>query len=114
MRHIAINLIGLKGFGGGEWKVKKHGVEKRRTWRKLHLAVDADTHEVISAEVSLMNVGDSEMLPTLLNPLRRNVQAMSGDEAYDNKVCYEVLQTKDCTPLIPPRKMLDRYLSKPL
>lgn len=33
-------------FGEGEWKVKKHGSEKRRTWRKLHLAVDVDTHEI--------------------------------------------------------------------
>lgn len=42
---------------------EKHGAEKRRTWRKLHLAVDVDTHEAISAEVSLVNVGDSEVLP---------------------------------------------------
>lgn len=51
-------LAGLKVFGEGEWKVKKHGAEKRRTWRKLHLAIDVDTHEAISAEVSLVNVGE--------------------------------------------------------
>ena len=45
-------------------------VQKCRTWRKLHLAVDVDTHEAMSAEVSLVNMGDSEVLPTLLNPLR--------------------------------------------
>ncbi|MDH5934518.1 IS5 family transposase, partial [Vibrio splendidus] len=64
IRHIAIDSTGLKVFGEGEWKVEKHGAEKRRTWRKLHLAVDVDTHEAISAEVSLVNVGDSEVLPT--------------------------------------------------
>ena len=84
--------------------MKKHGAEKRRTWRKLHLAVDVDTHEVISAEVSLVNVGDSEVLPTLLNPLRRKVAAVSADGAYDTKNCYETLKNKGCTPLIPPRK----------
>jgi len=47
--------------------MRKHGKEKHRTWRKLHLAIDVGTHEVIVAEVSL----DSEVLPTLLNPLRR-------------------------------------------
>ncbi|HGS4466694.1 TPA: IS5 family transposase, partial [Vibrio metschnikovii] len=41
--HIAIDSTGLKVFGEGEWKVKKHGAEKRRTWRKLHLAIDVDT-----------------------------------------------------------------------
>ncbi len=37
--------------------MKKHGAEKRKTWRKLHLAIDMNTHEVISAEISLVNVG---------------------------------------------------------
>ncbi len=63
VRHIAIDSTGLKVSSEGEWKVKKHGAEKRRTWRKLHLAVDVDTHDVVSAEVSLVNVGDSEVLP---------------------------------------------------
>lgn len=104
IRHIAIDSTGLKVFGEGEWKVKKHGAEKRRTWRKLHLAVDVDTHEAISAEVSLVNVGDSEVLPTLLNPLRRKIDAVSADGAYDTKSCPNTLKNKGCTRLIPPRK----------
>jgi len=104
IRHIATDSNGLKVFGEGEWKVKKHGAEKRRTWRKLHLAVDMDTHETMRAEVSLVNVGDSKVLPTLLNPLRRKVAAISADGAYDTKNCYETLKNKGCTPLIPPRK----------
>ncbi|MEZ9128122.1 IS5 family transposase [Vibrio splendidus] len=104
IRHIAIDSTGLKVFGEGEWKVKKHGAEKRRTWRKLHLAVDVETHEAISAEISLVSVGDSEVMPTLLNPLRRKVDTVSADGAYDTKSCYETLQNKGSTPLIPPRK----------
>lgn len=84
--------------------MKKHSAEKLRTWRKLHLAVDVDTNEAISAEVSLVNVGDSEVLSTLLNPLRRKVAAVSADGAYDIKICYETLKNKGCTPLIPPRR----------
>jgi len=57
IRHIAIDSTGLKVFG--EWKVKKYGSEKRQTWRKLHPAVDVDSHEIISAEMTLINVGDS-------------------------------------------------------
>lgn len=59
--------------------MKKRGTEKRRTWCKLHLAVDldVDTHEVISTEVILVNVRDSEVLPKLLNPLRREVTGLS-------------------------------------
>ena len=48
--------------------MKKHGGEKRRTWRKLHLAVDVDTHEVIAAKVTRVNIGDAKVLPTLPDP----------------------------------------------
>ncbi len=51
-----IDSTGLKVFGEGEWKVKKHGKERRRIWRKLHLAVDSNTHEIICADLSLNNV----------------------------------------------------------
>jgi hypothetical protein len=64
--HLVIDATGLKIFGEGEWKQRKHGKSQRRVWRKLHLAVDAHTHEVIVAEVSLENVADNEVLPTLL------------------------------------------------
>ncbi|VCX69128.1 Putative transposase (identified by ISEscan HMM) [Klebsiella quasipneumoniae] len=40
--HTVIDSTGLKVFGEGEWKVRKHGKE-RRLWRKLHLAVDSNT-----------------------------------------------------------------------
>ncbi|MET6459409.1 IS5 family transposase [Klebsiella pneumoniae] len=58
--HLVIDSTGLKVFGEGEWKVKKHGQERRRIWRKLHLAVDSNTHEIICADLSLNNVTDSE------------------------------------------------------
>ncbi len=58
--HTVIDSTGLKVFGEGEWKVKKHGQERRRIWRKLHLAVDSKTHEIICADLSLNNVTDSE------------------------------------------------------
>ncbi len=54
--HLVIDSTGLKVFGEDEWRVKKYGQEKHRVWRKLHLVVDADTHEVICADLSLNNV----------------------------------------------------------
>ncbi len=53
---LVIDSAGLKVFGEGEWKVRKHGAEKRRVWRKLHLAVDPVTHDIVAAEISLENV----------------------------------------------------------
>jgi hypothetical protein len=103
--HLVIDATGLKVYGEGEWKIRKHGKEKRRVWRKLHLAVDAATHAIVAAEVSLETVGDNEVLPTLLNPLRRKIEQVSADGAYDTKACYALLQKKGAKATIPPRKM---------
>ncbi|PCS22506.1 Mobile element protein [Candidatus Enterovibrio escicola] len=51
----------------------KHGKEKQRIWYKLYLSVDVSTHEAIAADINLVLVGDNELLPTLLNPLRRKI-----------------------------------------
>jgi hypothetical protein len=47
--HVVVDGTGLKVYGEGEWKVRTHGVGKRRVWRKLHLAVDAESHDILSA-----------------------------------------------------------------
>jgi hypothetical protein len=51
-RHLVIDSTGLKVYGEGEWKVRQHGVGKRRTWRKMHLAVDADTGEILACQMT--------------------------------------------------------------
>src|SRR3990172_6759954 len=43
---VVVDSTGLKVFGEGEWKTRKHGKSKRRTWRKLHLAVNPKTQEI--------------------------------------------------------------------
>ena len=43
LRHLVVDSVGLKVYGEGEWKTGQHGWTQRRTWRKLHLVIDADT-----------------------------------------------------------------------
>lgn len=80
--------------------MRKRRKEKRRIWLKL--AIDASTHELISAVVSLDDVGDNEVLPRLLNPLRWKIGQVSADGAYDTKNCHQVLRKKGIKPSIPP------------
>ncbi|EPL0285846.1 IS5-like element ISSpu20 family transposase [Providencia huaxiensis] len=104
IEHLAIDATGLKVYGEGEWKVKKHGTDgKRRVWRKLHIAVDTHTHEIIAAELSLSNVTDAEVLPNLLNQTYRKIHTISGDGAYDTRECHTVIRRKRAFSLIPPR-----------
>ncbi|WP_400235125.1 transposase, partial [Klebsiella michiganensis] len=90
--HLVIDSTGLKVFGEGEWKVKKHGKERRRIWRKLHPAVDAKTHEIICADLSLNNVTDSEAFPGLIRQTHRKIRAAAADGAYDTRLCHDELR----------------------
>jgi len=65
-RHLVVDSTGVKVYGEGEWKVRQHGVGKRRTWRKLHLCNDEATLEIVSVVASTNDVTDSEALPDLL------------------------------------------------
>jgi hypothetical protein len=47
--HLLVDSTGLKLCGPGEWLVEKHGSKRRRGWRKLHLATDADTGRIVAA-----------------------------------------------------------------
>ena len=44
--HLLVDSTGLKLGGPGEWLLEKHGTRKRRSWRKLHLGVDAATGQI--------------------------------------------------------------------
>ncbi|MFA0201470.1 transposase, partial [Vibrio atlanticus] len=72
-----------------------HGTDgKRRVWRKLHIAVDTSTYEVIAAELSLSMVTDGEVLPNLLKQTRRSLLEVSGDDAYDTRACHAAIKIK--------------------
>jgi hypothetical protein len=58
----------------------------------------------VAAEVSLENVHDAEVLPTLLNPLRRKLGRVYADGAYDSKASHRLIARKGATACIPPRK----------
>lgn len=49
---LVIDSTGLKVYGEGEWKTRIHGKDKRRTWRKYHVSVDPNTHEVVAQELN--------------------------------------------------------------
>jgi len=101
---LVVDSTGLKVYGEGEWKVRKYGWSKRRTWRKLHLAVNADTQE-IEAEVLTDNAtDDAAMVDTLLDQTKNRVNRFGGDGAYDKWKVFGTLSKRNIEPIIPPRR----------
>ncbi len=102
--HVLVDATGLKVFGEGEWKVRVHGYQKRRTWRKLHLAIDEATAEVVAVVATSSNVSDKEVLPNLLEQITDDIEQLTGDGGYDYRSCYEAIANTKARAVIPPRR----------
>ena len=84
--------------------MRKHGVGKRRTWRKLHLAVNPDTHEIVAETLTENSVHDADQVDDLLDQVDTDVETLYGDGEYDQWKVYESLDTRKVWSIIPPRK----------
>src|SRR5499433_2387283 len=102
-RHLVIDSTGVKVYGEGEWKVRQHGVGKRRTWRKLHFCTDEATMEIICVVASTNDVSDAEALPDLLQDVPGEIEQVSADGAYDQRKCYDTLRRTRREGRLPPR-----------
>jgi Transposase DDE domain len=63
--HLLVDSAGLKLGGSGEWLIEKHGASRRRSWRKLHIGVDADSGEIVAVEVTRKDIDDAATVDTL-------------------------------------------------
>lgn len=97
---------GIKFLGDGKWKTKKHGAERRRQWRKVHLGIDAQTLQIWAIALTTNEVGDSPMTADLLGqiPSHEEVASFTGDGAYDTQDVYEACWRRGAIPIIPPRQ----------
>lgn len=101
---LVFDSSGFKIYGEGEWKVRQHGKQKRRRWKKFHIGVCPTTHEVIVAEVTELETADCEIGPKLLKKAPQSVKKAIGDGAYDTWECYKSAYEKGQKLIVPPRE----------
>ena len=89
--HLLIDSTGLKVFGAGEWLQEKHGAKARRTWKKLHLAVDANTGMIMASTLTGNDVGDPSQVAPLLDQIETTIASVTADGAYDGMPTYDVV-----------------------
>ena len=104
VKHLVIDSTALKLYGEGQWRVRQHAWARPRTWRKLHLAMDADSHEVTAALITNKDVVDLRSLPRLLKQVKVAVERVYADGAYDSRDCYKALYLRRARGVIAPRK----------
>lgn len=104
--HVLIDSTGLEVFGAGQWLEAKHGAKSRRTWRKLHLAVDAESGMIVAQVLTDQHADDPSQVAPLLAQIDEEVAKLMADGAYDGAPTYQTIAQfgDDIEVVIPPRK----------
>jgi hypothetical protein len=86
--HLLVDSTGLRLCGPGEWLEEKHGTKRRRAWRVLHLATDADTGRIVVSALTDRDADDGSQVGPLLDRVDGPVASFTGDGAYDRDDVY--------------------------
>ena len=102
---LALDSTGLKQYGKDEWHQEKHGANPKRTWRKVHVAVD-ENNMIQAVSLTDKSTHDSEEVPRLLEQIDESADRYIGDGAYDTKAVYDEIakHNKTAKIVIPPRE----------
>ena len=103
--HLLVDSTGLRLFGPGGWLEEKHGSKRRRAWKMLHLATDADTGQIVASVLTSRDVDDGSQIGPLLERVDGSVASLTGDGAYDRDDVYAEVAARqpDAAVIVPPR-----------
>jgi hypothetical protein len=103
--HLLVDSTGLKLCGAGEWLQEKHGTKLRRSWRKLHLGMDADTGQIAAASLTAKEVDDGAEVGPLLDQVAGTLASFTGDGGYDQESVYASVAERypEAAIIVPPR-----------
>ena len=103
--HLLVDSTGLKLCGAGEWLIEKHGKKTRRSWRKPHIGMDADTGQIVAAALTTKEVDDASQVAPLLDQVAVALASFTVDGAYDQDSVSTVVATRHpaAAIIVPPR-----------
>ena len=104
--HLIVDSTGLKLRGAGEWLFEKHGTSKRRSWRKLHVGIDADNGQIVAFDLTDKEIDDASHVEPLLEQLDDAPASFMGDGAYDRAHVFNAVRVRnpDVRFIVPPCK----------
>lgn len=107
---IAFDSTGVNVYTTSGWHQRKYGKEalyrKREQWKKLHVAVDLDSMEVLSVVYTDSNTNDCEAVQELCKAIRDKVSSVRADGAYDTEEFREIIYEWGAKDIIPPARTL--------
>ena len=103
--HLLVDSTGLRLCGACEWLLEKYGTKTRRSWRKLHIGLDAGSGQIVAASLTAKEVDDGAEVGSLLDQVTGTVASFTGDGGYDQDRVYASVAERhpEATVIVPPR-----------
>jgi len=103
--HPLVDSTGPKLRGAGEWLHERHGTKVRRSWRKLHLGLDARTGKIVASLLTSKDVDDGSQVGPLLDQVQGPVASFTGDGAddQDGVTASVAARHPQTVVIVPPR-----------
>jgi hypothetical protein len=106
---VAVDSTGLSIYSRSEWNRIKHGKDSKLTatqkWRKLHVAINTKSGEILDCRYTKAAVSDGLELPAMLDNIPEDISGVCGDMAYDTINCRRAIKLRNARQLIPPIKL---------
>jgi hypothetical protein len=103
--HLLVDSTGLKLGGAGEWLFEKPGTSRRRSWRKLHIGVDAASGKIVAVALTCKDIDDAAMADALLDQIADPIASFTADGGYDQDQVTQAVAERhpDAAVIVPPR-----------
>lgn len=104
--NLLVDSTGIKLLGDGEGPARRYGVQGRRQWRKVYLAMDPATSDIRAVEFTPGRNADCPVLPDLPGriPEAQPIGTATVDGANDTRRRHTAIVERDAIPIIPIRK----------
>ena len=103
---LAFDSTGVNVYTTSGWHQRKYGKDslhhKKEQWKKVHIAMDLDTMQIMSMEYTDSNINDCEVVKNLCANIKGKVKSVRADGAYDTEEFYRIIEDWEAIGMIPP------------
>lgn len=107
-KEISFDSTGVNVYDSSGWHLRRYGknnlYNRRDQWKKVHVAIDLDSMEVLSVAYTDSNINDCEVVPELSDNIKGEVKAVIADGAYDTEEFRKIIYEWGAKDLIPPAR----------